>query len=138
MKKYMLLALTVIFAGIFSSQAQGRGGFQPRSVEENVKLVKEKLAVLKLDAAQTTQSDTIFTHYFKDRQKMMQDMQGGSGDRTQAREKFQQLNEQRDEKLKKVFTDDQYKKWKDEVEPSLRPQRPGGGGGGRPGGGGNR
>jgi len=29
----------------------------------------------------------------------------------------------RDDKLKAIFTDDQYKKYKDHVEASLRPQR---------------
>ena len=29
----------------------------------------------------------------------------------------------RDEKLKTIFTDDQYKKFKNEIEPTLRPQR---------------
>jgi protein CpxP len=37
------------------------------------------------------------------------------------------LMEERDEKLKKIFTDEQYKKWKDEIEPTTRPQRQGGG-----------
>ena len=46
------------------------------------------------------------------------------------REKMQKLQAERDDKLKKIFTDDQYKKWKDEIEPTTRPQRGGNGGGG--------
>jgi protein CpxP len=34
------------------------------------------------------------------------------------------LNIDRDEQLKQIFTDDQFKKWKDDIEPALRPQRP--------------
>jgi hypothetical protein len=37
------------------------------------------------------------------------------------------MSTERDEKLKAIFTEDQFKKYKDEVEPSMRPQRRGGG-----------
>ena len=53
---------------------------------------------------------------------------GGTPDRDQMREKSQKMMADRDEKLKKIFNEDQYKKWKDEIEPSMRPQRQGGGG----------
>jgi len=33
------------------------------------------------------------------------------------------LRDERDAKLKEIFTADQYSKWKNEVEVSLRPQR---------------
>jgi periplasmic protein CpxP/Spy len=55
---------------------------------------------------------------------------GGQPDREAMREKFQKLAGERDEKLKGIFNEDQFKKWKDEIEPSLRPQRRNGGGGG--------
>jgi protein CpxP len=29
----------------------------------------------------------------------------------------------RDAKLKAIFTDDQYNKWKNDIEPAMRPQR---------------
>jgi len=44
-----------------------------------------------------------------------------------------QLMDDRDAKLKAVLTDQQFKTWKDDIEPSTRPQR---GGGNRGGGGG--
>jgi hypothetical protein len=43
----------------------------------------------------------------------------------------------RDDKLKAIFTPEQFKKYKDEVEATLRPQRPQGGGMQSSGGGGN-
>ena len=42
----------------------------------------------------------------------------------------QKLVEERDQKLKGVLSEAQMKTWKDEIEPSMWPQRPGGGGGG--------
>ena len=42
---------------------------------------------------------------------------------------FEKMMNDRDDKLKAIFTNEQYKKYKDEVEATLRPQRPQGGGG---------
>lgn len=128
MKKIFLLLAAVILTGTIAVKAQGGGGMQRRTVEENVKLVKEKLADLKLDKDQTIKSDTAFTEYFKSRDKMFEEMRSSTGDRSQMREKMTKLADERDEKLKKIFTEAQYKKWKEEIEPALRPQRgPGGG-----------
>lgn len=131
MKRIFLLLAVVMLSGTIAVKAQG-GGMQRRSVEENVKLVMEKLADLKLDKDQTAKTDTTFTHYFKDRNKMFEEMRSSNGDRSRMREKMTSLANDRDEKLKKIFTDAQYKKWKEEIEPSMRPQR--GGGPGGPGG----
>ena len=138
MKRFFLL-LAIAITGAFAVQAQGGGGgFQRRTPEERLKLVKEKLVDLKLNADQTTKSDSTFIEYFRAQSKMMEDMRAGGGapDRDAIREKMQKMSAERDEKLKKIFTEDQFKKWKDEIEPSMRPQR-GGGGGPRSGGGNN-
>jgi hypothetical protein len=44
-------------------------------------------------------------------------------------EKMQPLMDDRDKKLQTILTADQYKTWKDSIEPSMRPRRQGGGGG---------
>jgi periplasmic protein CpxP/Spy len=136
MKKVILL-LAIAITGAFAAQAQGGGGFQRRTHEERLKQVKEKLVDLKLDNDQTTKSDSTFIEYFRAQNKMFEDMRAGGGapDREAMREKMQKLGNDRDEKLKKIFTEDQFKKWKDEIEPSMRPQRGGGGGNGGPRGG---
>jgi biopolymer transport protein ExbB/TolQ len=136
MKKVILL-IAIAITGALAVQAQGGGGggFQRRTPEERLKMAKEKLADLKLDKDQTTKTDSIFMDYFRSQDKVFEDMRsaGGPPDRDQIREKMKKLADDRDDKLKKVFTDDQFKKWKDEIEPSMRPQR--GGGGNRGGGG---
>lgn len=130
MKKAILL-LAIAITGVLAVQAQGGGGFQRRTPEERLKQTKEKLADLKLDKDQTTKSDSVFMDHYKTQDKMFEEMRaaGGPPDREQMREKMQKLDGDRDDKLKKIFTEDQYKKWKDEIEPALRPQRGGGGGG---------
>lgn len=131
MKKAIFLLITVVVAGFYTANAQGGGGgFQRRTPEEQVKAVKEKLVDLKLSADQTTKSDAVYLKFFKDRDKLFEEMRGGGGDRDAMREKSQKLANERDDELKKIFDEAQFKKWKDEIEPSLRPQRRGGGGGG--------
>lgn len=128
MKKVILL-LAIAITGALAVQAQG--GFQRRTPEERLKQVKEKLVDLKLDSDQTTKSDSTLMEFFRGQGKMFEEMRaGGAPDREQMREKNQKLVAERDEKLKKIFSEDQYKKWKDEIEPSLRPQRGGNRGGG--------
>ena len=142
MKKVFLL-LAIAITGTSAVQAQGGpgggGGFQRRTPEERLKQVKEKLVDLKLDGDQTTKSDSTFLEFFRAQNKMIEDMRAGGGapDRDAMREKMQKMSADRDEKLKKIFTEDQYKKWKDEIEPSMRPQRGGGPRGGGAGGGNN-
>ncbi|WP_276479545.1 hypothetical protein [Paraflavitalea pollutisoli] len=131
MKKAIFLLITVVVAGIYTANAQGGGGgFQRRTPEEQVKAVKEKLVDLKLSTDQTTKSDAVFLKFYKDRDKLFEEMRGGGGDRDAMREKSQKLANDRDEELKKIFDEAQFKKWKDEIEPTTRPQRRGGGGGG--------
>jgi protein CpxP len=133
MKKVILLLIAVATAGVFTASAQGGGGgnFQRRTPEENLKMVKEKLVDLKLSAEQTTKSDTVFINFYRDRDKMMEEMRAGGGapDRDAMRAKSEKLATDRDDKLKAVFSADQFKKWKDEIEPAMRPQRRQGGGG---------
>ena len=133
MKKAIFLMITVAIAGIYTANAQGGGGgFQRRTPEEQLKAVKEKLVDLKLTPDQTTKSDSAFAKYFRTRDKMMEEMRAGGAqpDRDAMREKSQKMAADRDDELKKIFDEGQYKKWKDEIEPSLRPQRRQGGGGG--------
>lgn len=124
---------TILFIAIalvsIASRAQGGGGGQQRSPEERVKMTMERLADLKLDKDQTDKTTAVFKEFYETRQKMMEDMRGGGGqpDREQMREKMQKMNADRDEKLKKIFNEEQYKKWKDEIEPAMRPNRGGGG-----------
>lgn len=126
----MILLVTIVLAGIYTANAQrGRGGFQRPSVEDRVKRTTEKLAVLKLDKDQLAKAEVVFTDFYKARDEEMKSMWSGGGekpDRQAMMDKMKKMNGDRDEKLKAIFSEDQFKKWKDEVEPSLRPQRPGG------------
>jgi len=124
MKTKIGFLVMLLFAGVLTIQAQGGGGggFQMPTVEERMKVTMEKLAELKLDKDQTTKADSIFANYYRAQNKMIEDMRaaGGQPDREKMRADREKMTGERDEKLKKVFTEDQFKKFKDEIEPTLR------------------
>ena len=121
MKKAFLFICLVFSVSFIMAQA-GPGG-QRRTVEERVKSTIEKITpALSLNKDQETKTDVVFTEYYKAMDKFRESLEPGTRpDRTQ----FEKFITERDEKLKKVFTEEQFKKWKEEVEPSLRPQRGG-------------
>ena len=129
MKAKMSLLAVLLFAVTCITYAQG-GGFQMPSPEERTKTAMEKLADLKLDKDQTTKTDTIFATYYRAQTKRFEEMRAGGGqpDREAMRTEMEKMVTDRDEKLKKVWSAEQFKKFKDEIEPTLRQRRPGGGG----------
>jgi hypothetical protein len=77
--------------------------------------------------------DSTFASFYRAQDKMRDEMMSGGGqvDRDAMRAKFQPLMDDRDKKLQGILTADQYKTWKDVIEPSMRPRgmRQGGGNG---------
>jgi len=131
MKTKMSLLAVLLFAVSCITYAQGGGGFQMPSAEERTKTVMEKLGDLKLDKDQTSKTDTIFATYYRAQAKKFEEMRaGGQVDREAMRTEMEKMSADRDDKLKKVWSADQFKKFKDEIEPTLRQRR--GGGGARP------
>ena len=122
------MALAAIFS-ITAVNAQGGGG-QRISPEERIKMTIEKMAPLNLDAAAKAKADVIITEYINGQQKVMDELRASGADRETMMARRKELADGRDARLKAIFTEAQMKQWKDEIEPSLRPQRPAGGGGG--------
>lgn len=126
MKKQIAISIFAFIMSIGCLMAQGQGG--PRlTLEERIKAVNEKLTDFKLNTDKLAKTDSIFTVYYNALQKQREEMRasGGEPDRDAMREKMLKLNIDRDEQLKLIFTDDQFKKWKSDIEPSMRPQRQG-------------
>ena len=105
--KFLLFAILVF--GFATANAQG-GPPQPRTVEERVKTVHEKMdSAFKPGDAKLKEID---------------DMAGGTRPtREEMMEKMKPAVTERDDKLKKVLSEEQFKKWKEEIEPAMRPQR---------------
>ena len=133
MKTKISLLLAVLLAGTFSVNAQG-GGFQRRTVEERVAMVHAKLdSAFKPGAAKLTAIDSVFSSYYRAQDQKRQELRSGGAtpDRETMTAEMNKLSVPRDEKLKTILSESEYKKWKDEIEASLR-------GGQRPPGGNNR
>ena len=127
----------MLLAGVVTANAQGGGGMgggmQRRTPEESTKRVVDTLtSVMKLDQAAQTSVQTVFMDYYKAQNKMMQDMMasGGQMDRDKMMADREKMVSERDEKLKKALGDDNFKKFKTDIEPAISPRRGGGGGGG--------
>ena len=121
-KQFVLMAIAAL---VSISAANAQGGFQRRTVEDRVKDVHNRLdSAFKLDAAKLAQVDSIFTISYKVADAAREEMMAsGSQDRDAMRAKMQEFAAARDEKLKKILTEEQMKTWKDTIEPSMRPQR---------------
>ena len=125
MKTKITMFIALLFAITINANSQG---MQRRTVEERVKAAMDKMTTpLNLDTAEQSKTAAVFTDFYTAQNKMREDARA-SGTRPD-RSVFEKMMNDRDDKLKAIFTDEQYKKYKDEVEPTLRPQRQQGGGG---------
>lgn len=124
-KQVLLLAAAAIFGT--TAMAQGGGNFQRRTPEERLKPIHEKIdSAFKLEAAKMAQVDSIFIQSFRASDKQMEEIRNSGGDRDAMMAARQKAMEERDAKLKAVLTEAQMKTWKEQIEPSTRPQRGGG------------
>lgn len=129
MKIKNVLMLAILLVGMVAVNAQG-GNFPQRTVEERVKAVHEKLdSAFKFDASKQAKIDTIFATYYRQQDKIREELRSGGErpDREMMRAKMQPAIDARDKELKTLLTEEEYKKWKDEIEPSLMQRRGGGG-----------
>ena len=124
MKKQIALLLTTALLSFTAVNAQGGGG-QRLTPEERTKATMEKLGPLSLSPEVTKKTEAIFAEHNTTWQKTMDEMRAsGSVDRDAMMAKRKEQSDARDLKLKAIFTEDQMKKWKDEIEPTTRQQRP--------------
>jgi protein CpxP len=131
MKKISLLVVVAI-ALTATTYAQG-GGFPRRTVAERVAAVSNKLdSAFKLEPAKLAMADSAFADSYRASDAKRQELMAGGTmpDRTTLMAEMKTISDARDEKLKGILTADQFKTWKEQVEPSMRPQRPPGGNGG--------
>ncbi|TXJ27031.1 MAG: hypothetical protein E6Q24_08880 [Chitinophagaceae bacterium] len=131
MKKIGLFLAFMVAGAIMVNAQGGGGGFRQRTVEERVKAVHEKIdSAFKLDAAKLTQVDKTFTTYYQSQDKVRAELMSGGErpDRETMMAKLAPITEARDKELKGILTEEQFKKFKDEIEPAMMPRRGGGGG----------
>lgn len=133
--KNRIILTGIVLAAALTVNAQG--GFQRATVEERVKVVHNKIdSAFKPSAENLKKIDETFTTYYKEQDKLREELMSGGGrpDMEAMREKQKPITEKRDAELKKILSEEQFKKYINEIEPALRPRGrgPGGGqGGGR-------
>lgn len=130
MKKQLSIILIFLLGASCFLYAQPGSGFPRRTVEERVQAVHVKIdSAFKPDAAKLIQVDSIFATFYRASDKVRQEMMSGGNraDFQEMRQKMQPLVETRDKELKPLLGDDNFKKWKEEIEPSMMQRRgPGG------------
>ncbi len=124
-KAVLLAFLFLLFSGALYAQSK-------RSVESRVETVMSKFESMKLDKATTETVTEIFTDFYSAQDKLRDNIQGPATGMAQGlvRQEYQSVRKQnekiienREKSLKKTLTAEQYKKWTDEIEPSLRHRR---------------
>jgi hypothetical protein len=107
--------------------------------EERAARIHQKLdSAFKLDAALMAKVDTALVVLYKKQDARMQEIfsSGERPDRETMMAERQKYTDAQEAILKAVLTEEQFTIWKEKIQPSMRPQRPGGGGDGNRGGGG--
>ena len=122
MKKQVLILVAALFITAGSAMAQSP---QRMTVDERVELVMGKIeATLKPTEAVYASAKTVMVDFYTKQQKAMEEMRAsGNMDREKMTELRKKMVEERDAKLKEIFTAEQMAKFTNEIEPSLRPQR---------------
>ena len=119
--------LALMIGGAIVVNAQGGGS--RRTVEERVQMTHAKMdSAFKLDAEKQGKVDSAFANYYRQQDKLREELRSGDErpDFQVMREKMQPLIEARDKELKTLLTDEQFKKWKEEIEPAMMQRRGGG------------
>ena len=122
MKKTIIAIMLVSCIGTFSTFAQGGGGFQMPTPEERVKRVNFKMdSAFKLDETKMKQVEALYLDFYKQQDKVREEVMAGGGGGFQAmQEAMKPYQEALDAKLKPILGDDNFKIWKEQMEPTLR------------------
>ncbi|HEX7845555.1 MAG TPA: hypothetical protein VF476_07095 [Chitinophagaceae bacterium] len=137
MKKQFLLIVALLVAGTTLTFAQpgNGGGFQRRTVEERVKTAHEKIdSAFKPAAEIMTKIDTLFTYYYKGQDAIREKLMSGGGrpDFQAMQDEMKPINEAKDTQLKGYLGEENFKVYKEKVEPLFMRRMGGGQGGGGP------
>ncbi|MDZ4809252.1 MAG: hypothetical protein SGI96_13435 [Bacteroidota bacterium] len=125
MKRTIIVAALVLFAIAVKAQ-QPPGPPKPPSIEERIKKTNEVLQKeIQLNAAQKTAIETAFKKFFTAEDKLRKDNLPPPPPPLdpKMKEAMDKLVKGRDEQVKKVLTDEQYKKYK-EAAKKLHPPKP--------------
>lgn len=125
-RAYFLAILLFFCTAVVQAQSS------KRSIDDKVENVMKKFDALKLEKSTYNTVTDIFTDFYTSQDKIRDNIQKPASSLAQglARQDYQSVRKQnekiiedRDQRLKKALTADQYKKWIDDIEPSLHSRR---------------
>ncbi len=123
MKKQIITAWLLLFVILTNAQEPPK----PPSIEERLKKTNELLLKeVQLNDGQLNQVETVFKNFFEAMDKLRKDNPPPPPPPPdpKVKEAMDKLVKERDEKIKQVLTEDQFKKFK-EAEKKLHPPKPG-------------
>jgi len=129
MKKLGLLFLAVfVITAVTQAQNRGPRDFDPKEMAK--RQTEELTEVLDLNKDQQKKVLELNTESGEKMSAMRGEMMNGGGDREAMREKMMKIREDQNKEMKKILTEDQYKKYEKYLE-ERRGQRGQGGPGGQ-------
>ena len=125
MKKFILSLILLISGGVALKAQDIVIKYQFKTPEEKTKIAMDKLNEFKLSADAREKTNKVLAEFYKDQQKMLDGaIKNGVSNVEQYKAKKLKLATDRDDKLKKLFSKDQFTTWMTVIEPSLQPKRP--------------
>jgi len=98
--------------------------YQFKTPEEKTKVAMGKLEAFKLSPDVGNKTNKVLVEFYRVQQKMLDGaIKNGVGNVEVYKAKKLKLASERDDKLKKIFSKDQYNTWINSIEPSLNPNR---------------
>lgn len=134
MKRVSLMIVAgLAFCLVTNAQGGGGGGFARRTPEERVAVIHSKIdSAFKLDAKKMATLDTALVALNRAQDKKREElMAGGQPDRETFMAEMKKFSDAQDEIMKAVLSAEQYIIWKEQIQPSMRPNRGPGGAGNR-------
>lgn len=116
MRKVLVMLLIVALGGVSAYAQQNQEERRQRMEEMNKRIATD----LKLDEKQTADFKQINDKYQKKMDEQRASMQGGQVDRDAMRETMQKMNEERNADMKKIMTDEQFKKYQEAMQNQMR------------------
>lgn len=130
MKKLgFIMLVAMLFATASMAQDRGMGNFDPKEMAK--RQTEELTKTLDLNKDQQKKVLDINLKQAEKMQAMRDEMRNGGGDREGMRDKMMKLREEQNKEMKKVLTDDQYKKYEKYLEERRNMRGQGGPGGQR-------
>jgi Tfp pilus assembly protein PilV len=127
MKKHLFFIAAALLS-LTSIQAQDKQelviNYKLRTPQDKTIIAMEKLKDFKLSPDAAEKTNKVIGEFYKDEKKMLDGaIANGVSNVDAYKAKKQKLAAERDDKLKKIFTQEQYNTWVTVIEPGLR-QRP--------------